>query len=186
MNKYEKALNYLEKMTRGKVNNTEQYHNDKSSLLAILDLQELIDICSKPNSIKQKLDHIQDVLDCCYETDINGKHYESDWNDDVSLADEELQDIKQAYSFRVEDTRIVNELSELLNCNVDSIKGKVQTLEKALDKIIKIVVQNEIKVETDKPIGKICSVSINDDKTYLVQSESEWKDYLLSEVQNGK
>ena len=53
----------------------------------------------------------------------------SDWNNDVDLAEQYLYDIKQAYSFRVEDTRIVNELQELLgNCCVDYIKKNVQKL----------------------------------------------------------
>lgn len=129
MNKYQKALDGVRFGICINCGNDKEnacgcgFKNDLETL------QELIDICLKPNSIKLKLDHIQDVIDCCYETDDDGNIVKSEFNYNLGLADEYLQDIKQAYSFRVEDTRIVNELQELFGgCCVDNIKKKVQEL----------------------------------------------------------
>lgn len=139
INEYQKALNVINNFFEW--NSTEEQkikypfqYSYKLVSDSIDKLQALIGMCSKPNSIKLKLDHIQDVLQCSYETDINGKYYVSDWNNDVNLAEEYLRDIKQAYSFRVEDTRIVNELQELLGCSVDNIVKTVNEMRKEIKK----------------------------------------------------
>lgn len=76
---------------------------------------------------------------------MNGKHYVSDWNDDVYQADQYLQDIKMAYSFRVQDTKIVNELQELLGCSADNIIKRVKQLDIALDNACFALVLNDLK-----------------------------------------
>lgn len=169
INKYQKALDWLK--TRENWNGMcfEELQVDIRYDEKFKTLQELIDICSKPNSIKQKLDHIQDVIDCCYETDDKGKQIDNGWNNDVDCANEYLWDIKQAYSFRVEDTRIVNELSELLGCNVDNITKRVKQLEKALDKACGILSDSNSTLAPNQP--------------NFAEAEN-WKEYLLKEEQD--
>ena len=134
------------------------------------------DICTQPNSIKLKLDHIQDVLDSCYETDEDGFEVDnSEWNDDVGLADDYLQDIKMAYSFRVEDTRIVNELQELLGCSADNIIKRVKQLDKALDKACGLAIDN---------IHSESYIAINKGTREQNEYAKCWKEYLLKGGEN--
>ena len=44
-------------------------HIDNSYCEDIKTLQHLIDICNQPSSIKLELDHIQDVIESCYDID---------------------------------------------------------------------------------------------------------------------
>lgn len=124
-NKYSQAFNSLVLMLSGGLRI--EYLENETIKNDLETLQELINICSNLTSIKHKIDHIQDAIDSCYDID------DKEWKQEVEQADEELSDIKLSYAFRVEDTRIIKELKDLLGCQEDNLVKKVKELDKALD-----------------------------------------------------
>ena len=96
---------------------------------AIEKIQHLITICTQSNTIKYDLDHISDILGNCYDTDDNGKLVKSEWNDDVEQANQEIYDIKQAYSWRLLDTKVLNEIKEIVGIHNDTgLKNRINEL----------------------------------------------------------
>ena len=121
INKYQKSLNLISQNVYPKGN------VDLGK--AIQDLQHLIDICSQTNTIKNDLDHISDILGCCYDTDDKGKLVKSEWNDDVEEANQEIYDIKMSYSWRLLDTKVLNEIKEIVgNHNDTGLKNRIKEL----------------------------------------------------------
>lgn len=118
-NKYSQAFNSLVLMLSGGLR--KEYLENETIKYDLETLKELINICSNFSSIKYKIDHIQDVIDSCYDGD-------KEWEMEVQQADEELFDIKLSYAFRVEDTRIIKELKDVLGCQEDNIVKKVKEL----------------------------------------------------------
>lgn len=118
ISKYQESLNKIKAI-----------HKKPSKNLgkAIQDLQHLIDICSKPQLID--LSYVMDMLDCLYEVDDKGKLYKSEWNNDVSEAIQIVYDARQSYSWRLLDTKVLNEIKELVgNQNDVGLKNRIKEL----------------------------------------------------------
>lgn len=121
-NKYQENIGNLKNWCDDLCNNEEiikGYYNPFEDLDS---LQELVNTCLKSNSIEEKLNYIKDIIDCYAFVD-------NEKNDEINKASDFLNDIKQAYSFRLSDAALLNELRELTGTTGDlDLKAKIKDL----------------------------------------------------------